>query len=159
MASLANELPPTFPPLPDKEGGLPWSESYYAAHERILSWYSNAYTALRREDPDPLRLNIHKNRLFEESLPLLRAMEAQEEEELPQEWFADAARALSSLIHALDASAEAAKGMYVPPFPLTRCAMLIYSLVIVTLFSRWIQLPRLSKADPVAPSSTLIQTS
>lgn len=104
--------PSVFPPLPEHPQGLAWHESYLLAQERIQQPYAQAYSIWRLEDPDPLRLNLHKRKLFDDCFPILQAMEGQEEDySLPVAWFAEAAECLGALISALHASSEASVGM------------------------------------------------
>jgi hypothetical protein len=78
---------------------------------------SNSYSSTRDilclDDADPLRLRVHKDRIFFELVPLLSAMENNEAEILPAAWLISVAEVLAGITSLLQTTIDGIQDMYV----------------------------------------------
>ncbi|KIJ26382.1 hypothetical protein M422DRAFT_55560 [Sphaerobolus stellatus SS14] len=93
---------PVFPALPDiQQGRLPWSANMLRAHGDILHTCTIAKALLDQDDAEPLRLQLQLEKISNDCLTVLEAMEESEYDILPVEWIKDAAQCLGALAKGL----------------------------------------------------------
>lgn len=98
-----------FPPLPNSQ----LSPQTHAAYHWIHDIHRHAVNILVREDPDPLRLSYHLQRVMDDILPILRALENDLDEELPKAWLHSCTDATAKLVVGLASAIAGAEGKYV----------------------------------------------
>lgn len=102
--------PQAFPDLPPyPASAVSWPAGVLEGYNHICSAYNHASTLLRQEDSDPLRLRINSERLFNRSIPLLKALDPP----MPscREWNLSCADAIIALILELNSAADNADAM------------------------------------------------
>ena len=86
-------------PLPQlPESNPPWPPHVYQAYGLVQTSYDSISRILRQEEADPTRLNYHADKLVNETLPLLEAVEADIGAQLPSEWLEACATQLGELV-------------------------------------------------------------
>jgi hypothetical protein len=88
-------LPWEFPSLPIDNA---WSANLHHAHQILSNAYASSREILSLDDSDPLRLHVHRDRVYSELLPLLDVMENNGAESLPEVWLISAARCLAGIV-------------------------------------------------------------
>ncbi|KAF8577466.1 hypothetical protein K439DRAFT_1533338 [Ramaria rubella] len=83
------------PPSADQDQ---WSANMFCAHERIANACMHADTLLERDDSEPLRFKISMEKLMNECLPLLEAMETSEYDLLGRDWIEEAVASLGQCV-------------------------------------------------------------
>ena len=78
------------------------------AHEILTKAYYDGASLLHFEDGDPIRLQLHSQRLRKRMVPILQALE---EENMDPSWIEQGTHALASLICALDEAAAGAQNV------------------------------------------------
>jgi|ERR1700722_3523774 len=115
MTSLPDLLS-EFPPLPPSHN---WSRNIKIAYDVLYNTYRNATAALRCDDIDSTRVGFHITTITAEAIPILSAMEMENEGDtsdeqcLPGEWISSSAEIFGYLVLALQQAGELAKGWYV----------------------------------------------
>jgi hypothetical protein len=71
---MAEPLYNEFPDLPAQENGAAWPYNVSKAYDMLSSRYTAALEVLRREDGDALRLRHHSQRIFNNHVPILKAL-------------------------------------------------------------------------------------
>lgn len=92
---LIESLPWEFPSLPVDQA---WSANLHHAHQILSNTYASSCEILSLNDSDHLRLQVHRDRVYSELLPLLDAMENNGVESLPESWLASAACCLAGIV-------------------------------------------------------------
>jgi hypothetical protein len=94
-----NIMAPPFPSLPQPSAEQsPWSASLFCAHKQLSAACANADTLLAQDDCEPLRFKIHIDKLINDCLPLLEAMELMQTDSLPRDWIERAVKALAEWV-------------------------------------------------------------
>lgn len=90
-------LPSLFPPLPPcpSESGL-WEPSVRESRDRIATEYERIHMLLQQEGCDPLQISYHIDNVVNDSVPLLEAMEL--DEQVPIEWLHTGAKLLGEVV-------------------------------------------------------------
>ena len=107
---MSTDRPAQFPSLPDPISSDGWSSGVLQAHEILTKAYHDSHSLLRFEDGDPIRLQLHSERLKKRIVPILQALE---EEVSNPSWIAECTHALASLICELDGAAVRESSMSV----------------------------------------------
>lgn len=88
-----------FPPLPALNPPEIWSINIQNAHHTLSTAYNSSQQLLQLDDSDALRLRFHAERIENEIVPVLEAMETHVEIPcIPRAWLESAAYALGHLI-------------------------------------------------------------
>lgn len=72
---MSEGRPLHFPALPPRTQELQWSRNIREAHDIICNTYNHATQVLRQEDQDPLRLQIIVEKILNDALPVLEALD------------------------------------------------------------------------------------
>ncbi|KAF8572705.1 hypothetical protein K439DRAFT_84460 [Ramaria rubella] len=80
---------PALPQPPLEQG--PWSVNVSHAHARIANTCAHVDVLLETDDSEPLQFKMSMEKLMNNSLSLLEAMETTEYNILPREWIEEAA--------------------------------------------------------------------
>lgn len=99
-------------PQPSPEHGH-WSANLFRAHQQISAACAHADILLNQDECDPLRLKVHLEKLTEDCLPLLEAMEMNEYDLLPKDWITEAVESLAHRVIDLHKVCTMAKQRYV----------------------------------------------
>lgn len=84
-----------FPSLPLTSD---WSAKLTCAHKWLANACANVDALLAQDDNEPLRFKIYIEKLTNDCLPLLEAMELMESDVLPREWIEVAAKGLGERV-------------------------------------------------------------
>lgn len=94
------------PALPENHN---WSGNVHTAYEIISSACGHAEVLLSQEGSDALRYQQASEPIMHDALPLLEAMEINEDG-LSEDWFSDVADALGDLVRRLSQARDASAG-------------------------------------------------
>jgi hypothetical protein len=98
--------PMVFPPLPNDRDN-PWPANILAAHSIITESCRRISDVLRHDDLDPVQVNHYASTLTHDTIPMLQAIEDDQNLELPRDWLRDAATYLGELLtRVLDAAVQ-----------------------------------------------------
>ena len=86
-----------FPPLPDDRGD-PWPANLQAVHSIISNSYCRITDLLCRDDLDPVQLNHYASTLMHDMIPMLQAIDNDQNLHLPEHWIHNAATYLSEVL-------------------------------------------------------------
>lgn len=104
---------PSFPILPlTSNEQVSWSAKLIRAHKRLANACANVDTLLAQDDYEPLRLKIYIEKLTNDCLPLLEAMESMQSDILPREWIEAAAKGLAERAVKLQGAISIANKQY-----------------------------------------------
>ena len=100
-------MPPlAFPPMPHDEF---WPADANEAYVILRDMYQHSWNVLRREENEPIRLNILWSEIFSRAAPLLEAIT---EINFPEEWIETTAHLFGELADNLKSAETAADGRY-----------------------------------------------
>ncbi|KAG0707407.1 hypothetical protein DFH29DRAFT_27139 [Suillus ampliporus] len=94
---------PALPPHHRAQGH--WSQNIRKAHDIVSDTYNHATRVLRQEDHDPLRLQIIAEKIINDSLPVLEALDSEIQD---ASWTDKCAEALATTVVELRQASEAA---------------------------------------------------
>lgn len=106
MSKSPPPRPHTFPQLPEYRNGIPWGSKIQLAHQKISDVYEHAARLLTQEDSDPLRLDIQLEQRSLRSVPLLRLLAPEVNDE---EWSTRSTEALVSIMCDLHRASQAVR--------------------------------------------------
>jgi hypothetical protein len=92
-----------FPPMPN---GGPWSSNHCDAFFILRDMHHHSNNVIRREEGEPIRLNILWNDIFNKAIPLLEALLSSG---FPEDWVETATHCFGQLAVDLKAAQNAAE--------------------------------------------------
>jgi hypothetical protein len=110
-------LPEELPQLPHSL--LPWSANILSAYQLLSNIYRNARSILRHDAADPLRVAFHIDAITSDAIPVLSAMEVEDNwdldngPKLSEEWLVACAEIFGHLVVILRRIAEQIRGWFV----------------------------------------------
>ena len=98
-----------FPPLPDRSDNTAWPPDIHTAYRVIHAAYTHADNLLCLDDTDPLRMRYHLERIENDIIPMVLALEVSSTSTangLPLEWLEAVAVCIGALVGRLAIAVE-----------------------------------------------------
>ena len=99
-----------FPSLPQRHDGLQWSDNVQRGHQRLLQSVEKAWTLLRQNDGDPMRLRAMISHLQTNCIPILTQLD---QEVGRKRWRRKAVTEMGKVLSELDGAVDAWQDRYV----------------------------------------------